>query len=264
MPVGDAAIAHLASGGQLQRLSLNEIAIGDAALAVIGTNTNLGYGLHLKGMPISDKGLAHLKGLSKVVVLDLSETQVTDEGLPHLAGMSWLRDLRLKKTQVTGSGLQALQALRLKDLDLSESAANDAGLAGLKGFTSLVRISLANTSVGDQGVKHLPVLDIGRILDLSGTKVTDQCAAALVGTRVSDLKLDDTALTDQGLSELIMGGVSTVSVKRTKVTSQGIRNLNNRLNTQFFTIDHDLPWDDVAPDHLREPVTADAPVPFSP
>ena len=39
---------------------------------------------------LSDAGLAHLKGLTKLSHLDLTDTQVTDAGLVHLKGLTKL------------------------------------------------------------------------------------------------------------------------------------------------------------------------------
>ena len=51
----------------------------------------------------------HLKGLTKLSVLDLERTQITDAGLAHLNGLTKLRAIDLTGTQVTQSGVQELQ-----------------------------------------------------------------------------------------------------------------------------------------------------------
>ena len=59
----------------------------------------------------------HLKGLTKLSVLDLSGTQVTDAGLAHLKGLTKLSVLDLRGTQVTDAGVkelkQALPSLKI-------------------------------------------------------------------------------------------------------------------------------------------------------
>ena len=45
------------------------------------------------GSPISDAGLAHLKGLNNLSTLYLDDGQVTDAGLEHLKGLTKLRTL---------------------------------------------------------------------------------------------------------------------------------------------------------------------------
>ena len=58
---------------------------------------------------MTDAGLEHLTGLSKLEFLDLGDTQVTDAGLGHLAGLSELESLNLFNTQVTDAGLKELR-----------------------------------------------------------------------------------------------------------------------------------------------------------
>jgi Leucine-rich repeat (LRR) protein len=65
--------------------------------------------LSLDATPITDAGLAHLKGLTNLKTLYLTGTQVTDAGLPHLKALTKLRTLFLIKTKVTAQGVAELQ-----------------------------------------------------------------------------------------------------------------------------------------------------------
>ena len=47
--------------------------------------------------------------MSELNMLDLNFTQVTDAGLVHLTGLTKLKDLRLVGTQVTDQGVSELQ-----------------------------------------------------------------------------------------------------------------------------------------------------------
>ena len=51
----------------------------------------------------------HLKGLTNLEGLNLSNTQVTDTGLQHLKGLTNLTDLTLRQTQVTDAGVAELE-----------------------------------------------------------------------------------------------------------------------------------------------------------
>ena len=66
---------------------------------------------------ITDAGLVHLKGLTKLKKLRLDGTQVTDAGLEHLTGLASLSELNLAGTRVTETGMidlkQALPRLRI-------------------------------------------------------------------------------------------------------------------------------------------------------
>ena len=95
----------------------------DGLKATIGPNSDKARTTepaHLKGLTklselslsnnqVSDAGLAHLKGLTKLKFLYLSGTQVTDAGLMHLKGLTRLSSLDLTGTHVTQSGVQELQ-----------------------------------------------------------------------------------------------------------------------------------------------------------
>jgi len=58
---------------------------------------------------ITDAGLAHLRGLTQVQILNLDGTQITDAGLVHLQGLTQLQLLILDNTLVTDAGVQRLQ-----------------------------------------------------------------------------------------------------------------------------------------------------------
>ena len=64
--------------------------------------------LSLKSTLITDAGLVHLQGFTKLKYLDLSLTQITDVGLAHLKGLSNLETLNLNHNRVTDVGLAHL------------------------------------------------------------------------------------------------------------------------------------------------------------
>ena len=75
----------------------------------------------LSNSGITDKGLEHLRTLSKLTYLILHETQVTDSGLEHLRTLSNLRGLNVFRTQVTEQGKnRLLKALPNCDVNYSE------------------------------------------------------------------------------------------------------------------------------------------------
>lgn len=86
----------------------------------------------LRNTQVTDAGLLHLTGVTKLNVLDLDNTQVTDAGLSHLKGLTKLEWLYLHNTQVT-----------------------DAGLLHLKGLTKLLSVSLKNTHTTVEGRESL-------------------------------------------------------------------------------------------------------------
>ena len=57
---------------------------------------------------MTDAGLVHLKGLTRLVHLHLTNTQVTDAGLVHLKDLTQLQLLSVVRTEVTDAGRQEL------------------------------------------------------------------------------------------------------------------------------------------------------------
>jgi hypothetical protein len=71
--------------------------------------------LHLRcSRDITDKGLMHLKGLTDLETIDLSEASLTDAGLAYLKDMKKLNDLRIGGN-FTEYGLQHLKELKSLD-----------------------------------------------------------------------------------------------------------------------------------------------------
>ena len=93
---------------------------------------------------ITDAGLVHLKGLTRLQTLNLSGTQITDAGLEYLKGLTRLQTLNLNGTQITDAGLEYLKGLtQLRELHLSCcKQITDAGLEHLKGLSLLQTLNL--------------------------------------------------------------------------------------------------------------------------
>ena len=64
--------------------------------------------LELRATQVTDAGLAHLRGMKRLVHVDLGLTQITDAGLAHLE-MTKLRRINLAGTRVTEEGVKALK-----------------------------------------------------------------------------------------------------------------------------------------------------------
>jgi len=79
--------------------------------------------------------------LTQLQTLDLSHSKVTDAGLEHLKGLTRLQTLALSECmKVTDAGLERLKGLtQLQTLVLTRTQVTDAGLEHLKGLTQLER-----------------------------------------------------------------------------------------------------------------------------
>ena len=82
--------------------------VDDSTLARVAKHDSLKR-LYLRGTRITDDGLKHLTGLTKLEKLDLVETGITDAGLVHLRGLSSLKKLYLTETRVTKDGVRNLK-----------------------------------------------------------------------------------------------------------------------------------------------------------
>ena len=112
--------------------------------------------ISLSGTPVTDAGLVHLKGLTKLETLWLGSTQITDGGLIHLTGLTKLKNLGLWDASVTDAGLVQLKGLtKLERLNLEGTQITDAGLEHLTGLTKLETLWLDDTQVTDTGVAEL-------------------------------------------------------------------------------------------------------------
>ena len=85
------------------------------------------------GTRVTDVGLRHLEGLSRLETLSLARTQVSDMGLRHLEGLSRLRCLDLEGTQASDTGLVRLYGLgELQTLYLGRTRVTEAGTERLQ------------------------------------------------------------------------------------------------------------------------------------
>ena len=84
---------------QLVWLKLNNTAISDSALSIIGQFTNITE-LQLNNTNITDKGLGFIKNLDKLQSLSLVGTKVTAEGIVQLQELKVLQSIYLYKTGI--------------------------------------------------------------------------------------------------------------------------------------------------------------------
>lgn len=132
----------------------------------------------------SDDGLTALKPISgQLKWVDLARTKVTDKGLAHLRGMENLTRLHLENTKITDAGLVHLATLEnLEYLNLYGTDVSDAGLAKLYGLKRLKKIFLWQSKVTAAGAKKLTAAIPG--LDANtGWKASAVEPVALVAAR---------------------------------------------------------------------------------
>jgi hypothetical protein len=150
----------------LKGLSFQGSRIDDAGLACVKDRTTLTQMWFFGCRGLSDKGVAHFRNLKNLTLLDLRnedftekerpDPRITDAGLAHLGGLTKLTYLNLQGHKVTDAGLGKLAGLQnLEFLALSFSGVTDAGLVHLYGMQRLRSLHLYNTRITPEGRARL-------------------------------------------------------------------------------------------------------------
>ena len=107
--VSEDVLAHVGKLDQVQNLEMRASEeMTDGCVAHLRGLTNL-VELNLFSSHVTDAGLVHLKGLTGLKELDLAYTRITDQGVVHLEGLTKLAKLDLSYTHVTNAGLVCLK-----------------------------------------------------------------------------------------------------------------------------------------------------------
>jgi Leucine-rich repeat (LRR) protein len=145
-----------APGQPVVKVNLANTKADDKTLALIAKAWPQLQTLELEGTNVTDTGLVHLEGLSRLKRLALINTVITDKGLAHLKGLTQLQVLDLSATKITDQGLAPLKGLaNLRELSLGLTKITDAGLGELKGLTQLRKLDLFLSKVTAGGVREL-------------------------------------------------------------------------------------------------------------
>jgi hypothetical protein len=178
--IGNNGMRHLCVIASLRNLNLFDLAgVTNAGLAALQELPNLQQ-LYLGGTRITDRGIGHLRGMSRLDVLELPDT-ITDSGLRVLSALPSLRVLSIRlNSALTNTGLAVIgKCPVLQVLDLSETAIGDDGLLLLRDIPHLTVLDLWGTPVSDVGLVHLHHHRRLQHLIVKDTRVTDKGIAAL-------------------------------------------------------------------------------------
>jgi hypothetical protein len=185
----DADLAVLKHLPQLQQLYVGNTRITDAGLANVKGLADLVVLEFSGNIGITDAGLANIVGLVKLQQIMFSHTGISDEGLIHLKGLPDLVQVYAGTKNLTDAGLVHLKVLpKLKALSIGYSKITDAGLVHLKDMTHLTFLVLDDTQVSDNGLVHLKGLNNLQTLRASRTRVT-KAGASELGKALPSLKV---------------------------------------------------------------------------
>lgn len=148
----------------------------------IGAITNLKT-LRFTEVGFTDNSLAALRSLTRLttLTLDADDSKISDTGLVHLGGMTRLECLHLTGSKITGRGMESLKDMKqLKRLWLGSTEVDDAGLKVVGGLPSLEELDLRNTKVTDAGLAHLKGLKNLRTVAVDETAITPKAVDELM------------------------------------------------------------------------------------
>jgi len=153
-----AGVKHLADGkAKLETLSLAYVrSLNDSNISLLKDFRSLSS-LNLRGLHLSERGLKHVAGLSKLRTLYLRYVPVTDAGLKELATMKSLEELTFRKALFTDKGLEHLRSLpELTSLEFAQCQnASTAGFAVLKNLKKLEHLRFYGMKVNDKLLEYL-------------------------------------------------------------------------------------------------------------
>jgi hypothetical protein len=155
-----------------------ELELDDTIMFDIGCLPRLQVLSVAKPNVVTDAGLANLKHLGDLKILNIVSRGLTNTGLVHLRDLRKLEYLQMVNTQITD--LESLRNLsRLQELYLLGSRVDDTGLAPIEKLNRLRRLAFFDTGITDHGLARLAVLKQCRTIELEGTQVTVEGAAAM-------------------------------------------------------------------------------------
>ncbi len=139
---------------------------GASLMAIAQDTPELRFSALNVSKDFSDDQLGALKPIAtQIKWVDLARTKITDKGLAHLSGMTNLTRLHLENTGITDAGLDSIKGLaNLEYLNLYGTPVTDAGLAKLAGLKNLKKLFIWQTKATDAGaaklVAAIPGIDV--------------------------------------------------------------------------------------------------------
>jgi Leucine rich repeat/Leucine Rich repeat len=212
---------------------------------------------------VTDKGLMHLRGLSRLralklvgtgikgpgltqlwenkelKTLNLSNLSLQDQGLKYVAGFKELEDLNIRYCDIQGDGLIHISRLtKLRTLHFASQSINAAGIGHLSRMNDLQALYLGIGVFGPAtNINLRQPADIGflreftrlTVLSLNGMPIRSAQLDAIAGLdKLEHLDLGDTEIDDSGLRQIAgLSNLWQLNLTGTRITDAGLIYLTN-------------------------------------
>ncbi|MGH9659656.1 MAG: leucine-rich repeat domain-containing protein, partial [Bryobacteraceae bacterium] len=198
--ITDASLGQVASLKDLRRIDLAHTRITDQGLERLKVLQNVTDLNCYFAERLTDDGVAHLKGWTRLERLNLRGTQVTSKVFEHLAKLAGLRSLDLAHTQIDDDGFEHIAGLpRLESLAIGGNRLVGSALTLLKTAPALRMLDVAGIQRVDSGLWGLSLTEanLDRLASLSTLETLD-----LSGANIADRGLDRPGSPEAERSEL--------------------------------------------------------------
>ncbi len=207
----------------LQELSLDDLPVSDKDLQELAGLSGLRA---LEFHPVSTRGLSCLKGMTGLRRLTLTGLRrASGKALTVLERLAALEELDLGLTGLVLTGLEPLQGCpRLRRLVLDDGVNNNSDLSALAGLPALEDLSLQYIQLDARLWRQVGQLTRLRRLDLSVTDLNARSVAHLAGlASLEVLHLASSTLTDAGIKHLQgLTGLLHLQLDDTNISAKGL------------------------------------------
>jgi uncharacterized protein YjbI with pentapeptide repeats len=260
--ITDVELAHLRSLKSLQTLNLSGCSkVTDAGLAYLSGLMSLSE-INLAGTAVRGDGLAHLKSVTNLTILELPDSPLTvkqvsplsglkglvrfraqlprtDAAIKFLSGLPNLKEVDLRGFDLTNRRLSLIAKISgLERLEIKSRLVGDRGLANLKGLKHLTELRILESSASDEGLQSIGAITSLKSLELNGQRFTD---AGLVHlrelTELEKLKIENTGLTDRGMVYLRQfGKLIELELRNADISDKGLPALAELKEIEFIDL----------------------------
>jgi internalin A len=184
--------------------------------------------LNLSNTKCEDNAIENLGEMKELRVLNLQQTSITDAGLKKVANFTRLQVLNVLYTPITRKGIKELASLPdLRSLSVGGPTIADAEISEIAKLRQLNSLEIVLSQIGHDGLKTLVNLEKLQTLDLSLVRTNDDDLKELTNLKhLQSLSLAGAPITNVGLKTLsTLNQLKDLNVAGTKITDAGLEAL---------------------------------------